>query len=76
MIKYSRFTDSIGTENFADIFCQNTNKFQNSVCVRACVCVCVCWWKVLFLQKDSITVAWLSSKYTPDREGAVHVGYR
>ena len=28
MIKYSKFTDNIGSGNFTDIFCQNTDKFQ------------------------------------------------
>ena len=27
MIKYSKFTDNIGSGNFTDIFCQNINKF-------------------------------------------------
>ena len=37
MIKYSKFTLNIGSGNFTDTFCQNTNKFKKSVCV--CVCV-------------------------------------
>ena len=32
-IKYSKFTDNIGSGNFTDTFCQNTNKFKKSVCV-------------------------------------------
>ena len=39
MIKYSKFTDNIGSENFTNTFRQSTDKFQKSVCV--CVCVCV-----------------------------------
>ena len=39
LIKYSKFTNNIGSGNFTDIFCQNTDKFQKTVCV---VCVCVC----------------------------------
>ena len=38
LIKYSKFTNNIGSGNFTDIFCQNTDKFQKTVCV---VCVCV-----------------------------------
>ena len=34
MIKYSKFTDNIGSGNFTDTFCQNTNIFQKSVCKR------------------------------------------
>ena len=30
MIKYSKFTDNIGSGNFTDIFCQNTDKFKKS----------------------------------------------
>ena len=30
MIKYSKFTDNIGSGNFTDTFCQNTDKFQKS----------------------------------------------
>ena len=30
MIKYSKFTLNIGSGNFTDTFCQNTNKFQKS----------------------------------------------
>ena len=30
MIKYSKFTDNIGSGKFTDTFCQNTNKFQKS----------------------------------------------
>ena len=37
LIKYSKFTNNIGSGNFTDIFCQNTDKFQKTVCV---VCVC------------------------------------
>ena len=37
MIKYSKFTDNIGSENFTNTFRQSTDKFQKSVCV--CVCV-------------------------------------
>ena len=29
MIKYSKFTENIGTGNFTDPSCQNTDKFQN-----------------------------------------------
>ena len=28
MIKYSKFTENIGSGNFTDTFCQNTDKFQ------------------------------------------------
>ena len=28
MIKYSKFTDNIGSGNFTDTFCQNTDKFK------------------------------------------------
>ena len=28
MIKYSKFTENIGSGNFTDTFCQNTKKFQ------------------------------------------------
>ena len=28
MIKYSKFTDNIGSGNFTDAFCQNTDKFR------------------------------------------------
>ena len=31
MIKYSKFTDNIGSGNSTDTFCQNTDKFQKSV---------------------------------------------
>ena len=31
MIRYSKFTDNIGSGNFTDTFCQNTDKFQKSV---------------------------------------------
>ena len=30
MIKYSKFTDNIGSGNFTDTFCQNTDRFQKS----------------------------------------------
>ena len=30
MIKYSKFTDNIGSGNFTDTFCQNTDKFRKS----------------------------------------------
>ena len=30
MIKYSKFTDNIGSGNFTDTFRQNTDKFQKS----------------------------------------------
>ena len=30
VIKYSKFTDNIGSGNITDIFCENTNKFQTS----------------------------------------------
>ena len=30
MIKYSKFTHNIGSGNFTDTFCQNTNKFKKS----------------------------------------------
>ena len=30
MIKYSKFTDNIGSGNFTDIFCQNSEKLQES----------------------------------------------
>ena len=41
LIKYSKFTNNIGSGNFTDIFFQITDKFQKTVCV---VCVCVCVW--------------------------------
>ena len=30
MIKYSKFTENIGSGNFTDTVCQNTDKFQKS----------------------------------------------
>ena len=30
MTKYSKFTDNIGSGNFIDTFCHNTDKFQNN----------------------------------------------
>ena len=30
MIKYSKFTDNIGSGNFTDTFCQNTDKFEKT----------------------------------------------
>ena len=30
MIKYSKFTDNIGSANFTDTFCQNTDRFKKS----------------------------------------------
>ena len=32
MIKYSKFTDCIGSGNFTDTFCQNTNNLQKKGC--------------------------------------------
>ena len=36
MIKYSKFTDNIGTGNFTDPSCQNTDKFQNRAGAGSC----------------------------------------
>ena len=33
MIKYFKFTDNIVSGNVTNTFCQNTNKFQKSVCL-------------------------------------------
>ena len=43
VIKYSKFTDNIGSGNVTDTFCQNTDKLQKSGKV-GWVCVCVCVW--------------------------------
>ena len=37
MIKYSKFTGNIGSENLTNTFCQSIDK-----CQKVCICVCVC----------------------------------
>ena len=59
MKKYSKFNDNIGSGNYTDTFCQNTNKFQKSGRVlhpskpppSHSACPCILWY--------TLDIAWI-----------------